>query len=262
MKYSKSLYVLCFCFLAIGLFTSCVKEELKVRNQTESGCTNPNSFDYNPNAEDPNARCISMEGCLHPCGLVDKRFRMLLPESSLEAKAIYQECNRELARLQRAFDNIPVFFALYAEDFPDIKMIASTSQGIIKLGKQMYEFYNQDPLGISVLLAHAYAHQIQYWDDSEYSSLRHHELSADAFAGYYMTAVKQSTWEELRRLYQDLLTRSEHNANVIPIHGSPSHRLQALYIGYEIARDERISGENVDRVDLHRLIGEGINRII
>lgn len=124
------------------------------------------------------------------------------------------------------------------------------------------------------ILAHEWAHQVQFKNyDSWYpngaaedaaADTRHTELEADFFASYYMTHKKGATYnwkrvEEFLNLYFQIGDCGFDNPSH---HGTPSQRLNAAYLGYQVAQAEQKKGQQLSDEELHVIFMTEVDNLL
>lgn len=112
----------------------------------------------------------------------------------------------------------PLGFILYGINFANFAIMRTLSE-----------------LPIAGVLAHEYAHQLQFyfnWMNPTAPTVRDSELEADAFSGYYMALAKGWAGAQLQSYFDFIFSLGEYNFNNPNHHGTPNQRLAAAYIGF------------------------------
>jgi hypothetical protein len=110
-------------------------------------------------------------------------------------------------------------------------------------------------VGIVAALAHEYAHQVQFrfgWMRPWESTIRTTELEADAFAGYYMAAIKDIDSAALDAYFQALGSFGDYAFNSPNHHGTPINRMAAGAYGMLAALDAQDHNRTPTYEELHQ----------
>ena len=217
-----------FVLFAIALALSCKKEPAR------TGCTNPNSFNYDPAATVSDNSCIEMYGCLgfapnySNSGDIGVSFY----------NAYYDQKMAEEVYIQRNFFNgVPATVFVLYEPAPQYKNAYATPDGRILFGYHMLfytvSFYGELP--VAGILAHEWGHRIQFTFGFTQSKVYQTELEADAFSGFYMALAKQWAWSQIQSYYASVYSNGDYNFNHPSHHGTPNQRLAAAYLGVTTA---------------------------
>ncbi len=223
------------------LATSCKKDS----------CDDP--FSYNYGEEESN--CVSMDGCLgystsySNIGSLGNTFY-----NNYNDNKFSQEVDR-----QQSFWNIAANVYVWYEP-PGIKNAVSTTNGNIHYGYNL--FYHTVPNfgdhAVDGILAHEWAHQIQFNYGWINQGTLLSELEADAFAGFYIIAAKQWNANLINGFINSVYNSGDYQYNSSNHHGTPNQRTAAAAIGIDCG-SEFLNGTNFTYTQLHTKI---INKIM
>lgn len=215
------------------------------------GCTNPNSFNYDKNADKDDGSCSDMSGCLgYNSGFSNSGMLGV----TLHNTYYDQKMNEEVS-LQRSFFNgiSANVFILYEGDYSQRNAYAS-SNGQILFGYHMFYYtiskYNE--LAAAGILAHEWGHRAQQslgWNSNNKNP--EIELEADAFSGYYMALAKSFAWSQIQGYYSSTYATGDYNFNSPSHHGTPDQRLASAYLGVQTAIDAVNNEKTYNYEELH-----------
>ena len=126
------------------------------------------------------------------------------------------------------------------------------------------------------LLAHEWAHQVQYhysvnWFGMEAGEwpftlefIRAIELEADYFSGYYLTQKKGAThnWKKAAQFFYMFYNIGDCNIYDEGHHGTPNQRLAAARLGYILAEKSSAKGHIISADDLNAVFNASLNSIL
>ncbi|MEI8279670.1 MAG: hypothetical protein WCG87_07880 [Bacteroidota bacterium] len=251
MKRFKYILILACAALAI---TSCKKNG----DSSTKGCTNFRSFNYNPSATTDDGSCQNMQGCLD---YIYYQQYSGSTSNTFKDTAIDNMFFGEVAT-QRSFFNMvstgTLVRVLYepSADLKNAYAVVKDSVGTILFGYNMFMYTTQKYGNLPYIgvLAHEFAHRLQQtlgW--LEASRPDHNELEADAYAGYYMSYIKQWPWSQVQSYYTDVYAASTYNFNDPVFHGTLDQRLKAAQLGVNSGSDALLRGVTVSLDSLHHL---------
>lgn len=227
-----------------------------------AGCTNENSFNYNPEAERDDGSCIEMYGCV---GFAGGMYQSGTKMTTVNNAQFDQKMNEEVAIQRQFFGGIPAMVYILNEPGPAHKNAYATSNGEILFGFHMfwYTVNTYGELPVAGVLAHEWGHRCMFhlgWND--YQSTSHKELEADAFSGFYMALAKQWAWNQIQGYFANVYATGDYNFHHPSHHGTPQQRLDAAYFGVQTAVNAMQNGIQYSYQELHELfLGEIENRI-
>jgi hypothetical protein len=192
----------------------------------KSDCDEKNS--YNKGSNDEN--CVSMNGCLSysssytNIGIIGNTFYDAYNDNQF---------SNEVGR-QQSFWNIPANVYVWYEP-QGVKNAVSTTQGSILYGYNLF-YFTVPTFGdhaVDGILAHEWAHQIQFNYGWSGQGTLLSELEADAFAGFYIAAAKQWNQDLINGFFNSVYNSGDYNYNSHDHHGKPTQREAAANIGLE-----------------------------
>jgi hypothetical protein len=251
----KSSFYFAIYFFVVFTLTSCFLFEKEEDEAVKlKGCTNPHSFNYNAKAEINDGSCMEMYGCL---GYASGATNSGSLGVTLNNPVLDQKMNEEVLIQRNFFNGIPAAVFILYEPSPEHKNAYANSNGQILFGYYMayYTIQNYGELPIAGILAHEWGHRAQFtigWKD--YYRPEHKELEADAFSGFYMALAKQYAWSQIQSYFQNVYATGDYNFNSPLHHGTPEQRLQAAYLGVNIAIYALQNGIQYNYNQLHELI--------
>ena len=113
------------------------------------------------------------------------------------------------------------------------------------------------------ILAHEWAHQIQFDNYSEWypngaaedpaADTRHTELEADYLAAYYMTHKRGATynWKRVEQFFELFFNIGDCSFASSGHHGTPQQRMEAARLGYELAQSAQKKGHILSQQEVH-----------
>ncbi len=131
----------------------------------------------------------------------------------------------------------------------------------VNLFQQLVSAYGGDAAPISGVLAHEWAHQIQFgygWFTSNEPTARPIELEADAFSGYYMALGESYAWTSVDDYFSALASLGDYNFNDPSHHGTPQERLAAAQLGFQTAIQQIETNTPLTYADLHATFSSAI----
>lgn len=228
------LMLLCITFL------SCEEDDLIVdpiavpQQSTIVGCTDPFSFNYNPQATQNGESCNSMGNCYSYIGGATNSGNIGV---SLGNPVWDQRMGQEVYLQSQFFTGIPASVYILYEGALQYKNAYASPNGQILFGYYMFYYTVQTygELPVAGILAHEWGHRAQQtigWN--EYYRPEHKELEADAFSGYYMALRKQYAWSQIQGYFANVYATGNYLFNDPDFHGTPDQRLQAAYLGVNV----------------------------
>jgi hypothetical protein len=118
-----------------------------------------------------------------------------------------------------------------------------------------------DSLPIAGVLAHEWAHQIQFdngWMVQTEPTVRPTELEADAFSGFYMALAKSWDWAFISDYFSTLASLGDYNFTDPGHHGTPQERLAAAQLGFQTALQAIQTQTTLTYSDLHQIFSTAI----
>lgn len=246
-------YLLLLVALLCGvLFTSCKKTGSNKGNSVK-GCTQPGSFNYNPDATESDGSCLDMAGCV---GYASGYSNSGSVGNTLNNVYYDQKMNEEVYIQRNFFNGIPANVYILQEAGVNDKNAYATPDGKILFGYYMFYYTVQTygELPVAGILAHEWGHRTQFtigWND--YYKPSHKELEADAFSGFYMALAKQYAWNQIQGYYANIYALGDYNFNSPYHHGTPEQRLAAAYLGVNTAIYALQTGTRFTYNDLHNI---------
>jgi len=227
------------------VFVSCQEEK--------QGCTDNNSFNYNPEAKKDNGSCKEMKGCLG--------YRSGYTNSGTLGTSLYhpyydQAMNEEVGIQRTFFNGIPAsVLILYEPDYTKRNAYALPT-GQIHFGYFMFQYIvnSFNELAVAGILAHEWGHRTQQtlgWIQT--SKNPEIELEADAFSGYYMALAKSYAWSQIQGYFASTYAAGDYNFNSPQHHGTPNQRIAAAYLGVQKAVDAVNNGQPYSYEQLHTI---------
>lgn len=143
---------------------------------------------------------------------------------------------QEINIQQNFYTEFPARVYIWYEPNIAVTNAYSSDDGNIFFGYNLFykTLYNYNELTIAGILAHEWAHQIQFkFLMPQVNPLM--ELEADAFAGFYLALEKQYAWTEINGFFSSAYNTGDYNFNSPAHHGTPSQRLAAVYLGVQTA---------------------------
>jgi hypothetical protein len=132
----------------------------------------------------------------------------------------------------------------------------------VSLFQELATAYGGDAGPISGVLAHEWAHQIQFdngWFSSDEPTAAPTELEADAFSGFYMALGPDNfPWTSVDNYFSALASLGDYNFTDPSHHGTPQQRLAAGQLGFQTAVQAYESGEQLAYSDLHQIFSSAI----
>lgn len=213
----------------------------------KKGCTDSNSYNYNLEATKDDETCVSMSGCLGYSSSYNNIGS--LGSSFYDAENDYLFANE--VGVQVAFWDIPATVYVWYEP-QGVKNAVSTSQGKIMYGYNLF-YYTVPNFGdnaVDGILAHEWAHQIQFNYGWHSQGTLLSELEADAFAGFYIAAKKQWNTSLVQGFINGVYNNGSYNFTDPDFHGTPNQRSAAALYGIEVGIDF-LNGATYSYTTLH-----------
>lgn len=221
------------------LLGSCKKDS----NSSKKGCTDPNSFNYDPKATESDGSCREMAGCLGYAGGLSNSGTLGNTFKNSQNDAFM---SGEVNTQKKFWSTIPAtVYVLYETDERN-KNAYATADGRILFGYYMFYYLVQkfsvisptttSPLPVAGVLAHEWGHRAQFtigWNN--YAKPAYRELEADFFSGYYMGLAKQWYWSQIQTYYNAIYASGDYDFNSPLHHGTPEQRVNAAYLGLKVA---------------------------
>ena len=145
--------------------------------------------------------------------------------------------NSEIALLRNLFRVSPQFFLYDDSNGPNA---LATPSGVVMFGLRMMqrEFMNSASgaaYGIPAIMAHEYAHIIQFQTGTVSRPVMNMELHADFMSGWYLARRSTISWTNVRDALLSLYRLGDYEFNNPNHHGTPQARLDAAYTGTQSA---------------------------
>lgn len=226
-----------------------------------SGCTDPNSFNYNGDADSSDGSCLSMIGCVGYSGGMNNSGTI---GSTLQDPNWDQKMIEEIAIQRNFFNGIPASVYILYEPSPEYKNAYASPNGQILFGYHMfyYTVATYGELPVAGILAHEWGHRTQFSFGWPYQRSSIMELEADAFSGYYMALAKQYAWNNIQSYYANVYATGDYNYHHPSHHGTPNQRLAAAYFGVQTAIQALKNGVPYSYEELHQLFLNEIENVI
>ncbi len=159
-------------------------------------------------------------------------------------------------------------FALSTDD-PTVGKRIVMGDGIL----DSYEYIGYGDVAPHAILAHEFAHQIQFEnnyfeenvsEEDEPAATRRTELMADAYATYYLTHKRGATmnWKRVQQFLNIFFIIGDCGFDNSGHHGTHQQRLAAAKFGYEIAKSEQKKGHIMPAHDFYQLFENALDSII
>jgi hypothetical protein len=120
---------------------------------------------------------------------------------------------------------------------------------------------NGDTLPIAGVLAHEWAHQIQFdnvWMVQTEPTVRPTELEADAYSGFYMALAKGWAWAFINDYFTTLASIGDYNFTDPSHHGTPQERVAAANLGFTTGLNVMQTGQPLSYSQLHQIFSSAI----
>lgn len=164
---------------------------------------------------------------------------------------------RLLGEMQRSFWNLErnVKFNVI-DDCGSGNAFATPNPPEISLGLKLYRDLKARPSGIlalKVILAHEWAHQVQFENNliDRNEPARRMELEADAFAGYYMYVGAMSGSAALMQTLSELHKLGDEEFNSATHHGTSIEREHMGLVGMQLGEESVKNGVQPDYAEMH-----------
>lgn len=232
--------------LACLLFYSC-------ETPKTIGCTDPTSFNYNPNAQQSDNSCNSMGNC---SGYIIGASNSGIITTSLDDPYWDQKMGEEVALQRNFYGGIPANVYILREPALMYKNAYARTDGNILFGYFMFYYTIQTygELPVAGILAHEWGHRVQqHLNLQGYYKPEHRELEADAFSGYYMALRKQWSWAQIQSYFANVYATGNYLFNDPDFHGTPEQRLAAAYLGVNMGLNALTNGIQYNYNDLHSI---------
>jgi hypothetical protein len=160
--------------------------------------------------------------------------------------------------------------AIAAEAIPPLEIPAKIVMGDGLMAA--YKSLGYGDVAPQAILAHEYAHQVQYGNSFDFSKggetqaeqTRYTELMADALAAYYLTHKRGGTmnWKRTKEFLEVFYTIGDCSFDNPGHHGTPNQRMRAAEFGYELAKSEQKNGHISDSEDVIEAFEDAAEDII
>jgi hypothetical protein len=120
---------------------------------------------------------------------------------------------------------------------------------------------NGDSLPIAGVLAHEWAHQIQFdngWMVQTEPTVRSTELEADAFSGFYMALAKGWAWAYINDYFTTLASIGDYDFTNPSHHGTPQERVAAANLGFTTGLNAMQTAQPLSYAQLHQIFSSSI----
>jgi hypothetical protein len=130
----------------------------------------------------------------------------------------------------------------------------------ILFGRNLFNGLNPRANGLPVfgVLAHEWAHQLQFRNGWQTTPVRNSELEADAFAGFYLGLAKGWAWNLINGFFQAIFDIGDYDFNSPGHHGTPNQRLAAARLGFDTGAFSLINRRPFTWIELHQLFSSRI----
>jgi len=144
-------------------------------------------------------------------------------------------------------------------------------EDLIVIGDGLVELLSEtgveDKIVWSGILAHEWAHQIQFNNPDWYSAgeiTRTTELEADFMASYYMTHKRGATynWKRVEDFLELFFNIGDCSFESDGHHGTPTQRMEASKLGYELAQENFPKGKILSQDEVHEAFLNSLDDII
>lgn len=221
---------------AIMLLTSC-KALLK---EPIPGCTDPHSFNYDPEATESDGNCLAMQGCTGYQGGYTNSGQISTSIGNTYIDGLLQQ---EISYQRAFFQQVPAQLLILFEPSVEHANCYANSQGEMLVGYHFFQKHigQYNELALAGVMAHEYGHRVQFhqfqqnkWF-SDYAAKFQVELEADAFSGLYMALAKGEFWSEMEPYFQATFDAGDYMYNSQGHHGTPQQRMACAHLGVEAA---------------------------
>ena len=177
------------------------------------------------------------------CAMSAQQFAQVQPSPVLYPRtgnhALDQAFQRELQLLVETFQIQPRFAFLDDSDGPNA---FAHPNGIVMFGinmikKLLNESISGEGFGISAVMAHEFAHIVQFRTNTYDQPIKFPELHADYMAGWYLAKRQQYLPTDIRDGFHSVFKVGDYNLWSPQHHGTPQERLAAAIVG---AGDHRL----------------------
>jgi hypothetical protein len=227
------------------------------------GCMDKSSFNYDPKATVSDGSCKEMYGCL---GYATGATNSGTLGTTLNNPVYDLKMSQEVAIQRQFFSGIPANVYILSEPSIEHKNAYASSDGTIRFGYYMFYYTVQTygELPVAGVLAHEWGHRAQFvagWNDYN-NKPAYRELEADAFSGFYMALAKQWAWSQIQSYYSNVYATGDYNFNHPQHHGTGTQRVQAAYLGVNVALQVLNTGQGLSYNQLHTLFMNNIRTTI
>jgi len=229
------IFAISICWATV-LLTSC-EALLKV---PIPGCTDPHSFNYDPEATESDGNCLKMYGCTGYQGGYANSGHISTSIGNTYVDGLLQE---EIGYQRAFFQQVPAQLLILFEPSAEFANCYANAQGELLVGYHFFQKHigQYNELAVAGVMAHEYGHRVQFqhfqqgkWFN-DYAGKFQVELEADAFSGLYMALAKGAYWSEMEPYFQATFDAGDYMYNSRDHHGTPQQRMACAHLGVTAA---------------------------
>jgi hypothetical protein len=142
---------------------------------------------------------------------------------------------------------------LVLNDCRGANAFAPASERTILFGVNLFRSLRGQGADAAIIgvLAHEWAHRLQFENGWETRPVRPMELEADAFAGFYLGLAKSWAWDQVDSFFRNTFATGDNHFNDPGHHGTPAERLAAARLGFDAGMQTLITRTPVTWTQLH-----------
>jgi hypothetical protein len=130
---------------------------------------------------------------------------------------------------------------------------APSSERVILYGVNLFRGLKSTgaDAGIIGVLAHEWAHRLQFENGWTTNPVKRMELEADAFAGFYFGLAKSWAWGQTASFFQTVASMGDNAFNDPQHHGTSAERLAAARLGFDLGAYSLLNRRPYSWFELH-----------